>query len=869
MHSLWSRAAQAQSSCRCRICLHSGRTIIRRSTNAAPKRKITAGDIFTACYTTILGTATVLDAARKDARKKELDEKLEKARAALSTLSTQDSPGQQGRADYHADSGVTTTSQSRSRGSSGNEPNAASVTKALFQELGPIYGITPRPLPRPLWIQTQLDWAEVESAIVAEERDPGYTLREPVSARKLERTTTTVIDLVNQLKWRVQTSESTRSQDALTMKGERSRSKELAWKELEDALCSPHYPCYYHPSEDVEDAVKARSLLGESIRRIFNQAASSTEMVAKICYNILACRVPPSIHTYNVLIAGFNRIQRPDLAQTVIDSYIHKTTWPATQQTIVCLLNHYRGTNQVEGLRDIIQRMRGVKDDGLHFRIIDKAAIRSKHWLDWATENCASRKHAFVQKAHRNDDVFNSIIKGWLYCGELGNACMAFVACLRNGGSVTIQTLQELFTACITTVDYQAARRLVRGFAKNVREFVTLLNRIIHQESIATSRQVILSISQLLDVCWLPPDKMFASDLKAHDKTLQRLRSFVDTTRFKLEIQETAQLCKATFKEIHSFGPLVDRLDRAIATIDSAQRSREKVTEAHLKFSRLAGFASMERSYHRLEARIKTTTALVTAAIIKIKTGYDFDPSGLLASKQPTDYHQKIRHESLVNALQSIQIRRGPMTQDGIRSQLLQRLPDPILAERLKNSGNPENLAIRTLTSFYASNPNTPRSENSGHNGSISKLERELTGIEDTTKAILFSHLNCDRQRYLRHRYPDWYQMPLEPLVKYHMRRQRKSVREVSPSIHVDIKQTDVVESRDHENPARRATEEPWIALEDPRESDDMATSKRRAANLADIEGVLRLGRPIPNFRSANPSVLRDEDVHLPLVALG
>ncbi|KAI0384627.1 hypothetical protein F5Y04DRAFT_217847 [Hypomontagnella monticulosa] len=865
MHSLWARAAQAQSSCRCRICLHSGRTIIRRSTNAASRRKVTAADIFTACYTTILGTATVLDAARKDARKKDLDEKLEKARAALSTLSIQDSPGQQGAVNNDADPSVADTSQNRVHRSSGNESNAANVTKALFQELGPIYGITPRPLPRPLWIQSQLEWAEVESAIVAEERDPGYVLREPISSRQMQRTTDTVLDLINQLIWKQQISESTRSQDVLMMNGEHSGSRDIVWEELEDALRSPHYGYYYHPSDDAVDAVKARSYLGKSIRRIFNQAASSTEIVARICYDMLTCSVPPTIHTYNTLIAGFNRIQRPDLAQTVIDSYIHRTTWPATQQTIVCLLNHYRGTNQVDGLRDIIQRMRGVKDDGLHFRIISKDTVRSRSWLDWAEKNCASRKHTFVQRAYRTDDVFNSLIKAWLYCGELGNASMALIACLRNGGSVTIQTLQELFTACITTVDFPAARRLVKGFAKNIREFVNLLHKVVRQESIGTSRQVVLNVLQLLDMCHPPPNKIFSTDLKTYDKTLRRLRSFVNTTRLELEVRETAYLCEVTLKEVNSFGPLINRLNRAIANINSAQRSRSKCTEAYVKFNRLAILASIDRSYQKLEAGIKVTTALVTAAILKIKTGYDFDPSGLLNSNQPMNYRQKNHHDSLIKALQSIQVRGGAMTQRDIKSQLLQRLPDPILAGRLKESGNIENLSIRTLISFYTPTPIRVKSQDCDCSDSISQLEQELASIEDTTRAILFSYLNCDRQRHLRHQYSDWYQMPLEPLVKYHMRRRRKAINEVSASI--DLKQTDVVESRDHKSPALRAVEEPWNALEDA-VADDMA-SKRRAANLADIERGLRLGRPIPKFRSANPSVLRDEDVHLPLVALG
>lgn len=785
-------------------------------------------------------------------RKKELDEKLEKARAALGSLGVQDSSSQQGGGVDSPDSGTAIISRSSDDGSRRKEQVAAN---GLLRELGVLCEITRRPVSRPSWIQTQLEWAHVEAAIVAEEQDSGCILREPKSAQQLRRTTMTVVELVNQLIYRSQTYKSTRSQD---VDAEQKNSVDDAvYKELKDILQTFHYPSYNQPTEDPSDAARTRFLLGESIRRIFNHAANAKEIVTKICYNLLTAGVPPSIHTYNTLIAGFNRIQRPDLAQTVVDSYIHRTTWPATEQTAVCLLNHYRGVNQEDGIRDIIQRMRGVRGDGLHFRIIDKKAIYTRDWLAWAIENCASRKYTYVERMRRTDAVFTSIIKGWLYCGELGNAGAAFVTCVRYGGSITIQTLQELFRACLSTVDYTAARRLVAGLAKNMRSFATWIDCTIRQESVNTSRQLIMSLLNLVNICRLPFN--FTPVSESYDQTLQGLRSLINLTRFELEIQETANLCVATFEELTSSGSLVTRLDKVLAMLDSAQLSRQKAARSLARFGRLAELLSIERRCRDLETRIKTTTALTTATILKIKTGYELDPSAILTSKQESPiwyqreyffWYQRQRYDSLVNALQNIQINWGPMTKEDIRSQLLRRLPDPVLSRRLGNSGHPENLGIRALTSFYVSG----MTHTNGHqyvfcSRPISQLEQELTDIENTIRAILFAHLSGDTQRKLRFQYPNFYKMPFKKLYKYQLR--RSIFKTVSA---IDEQQSGIIKPHGQIKPATRASEG---LLGIPRD-----------IHLG-IEEGLHLDHSSTKLRSAGSSELRDADAALPLSALG
>ncbi|KAI1106449.1 hypothetical protein F4804DRAFT_29964 [Jackrogersella minutella] len=862
MHSLWSRAAQAHSSCRCRLCLHTSHLSVRRSTNAVSRRKVSAADLFTACYTTILGAATVIDAKRKENRKKDLDEKLEKARAALDRLGVQDELSwQDGGSQYHnADTTNANALQSQTRGSRKEGLNA---TNALLRELVALCEITRRPMPRPSWMQTQLEWVHVEAAIAMEEQDPEYIFREPKSSRQLQATTTAVVDLVKELILQSLTSESVRSQDDIKMQEGDTGPGDLVLQELKAILHTLHYPSYYQPSEDADETAKNRFILGESIRRIFNKANSTREIVAKICYNLLICSAPPSIHTYNILIAGFNRIERPDLAQTIIDSYIHRTTWPATRQTIVCLLDHYRGINEVEGWRDIVLRMRGVKDDGLHYRIVDKTAIYTYDWLEWAKKNCASRKTAYVERARRDGDVFNSLIKGYLYRGELGNASMAFIASLREGGFVPVQTLLQLFMTCLIRVDITVARQLVQGFAKSMRKFTVFVKRIVLEESIVTSRQVVMSLSRILDICWFPDKHIFRRVVEVYDWTLRKLQAFITRVRIEIELQETVDLCDAMLKEIESSDSLVSRLDRATAALDSAQQSRQKVTAALIDFSKLAKILSIDRRCRDLDLSIETTTALANVITIKRRTGYDFDPSGLLTSKI-TGYLEKVRRKSIINALRCIQMYHGPSTQGDIKLQLLRNLPDPVLARKFEKSGDAENLTIRTLTTFYAPKLGHPKvRRDCYYSNSIRQLELDLADTLDTTKAILFAHLLCGSQLRLRYRFSNWDEMPLHKLVEYHLRGGICSrTRWLGGT-----QQTGITGSRDQEKPATKTRLKAPAALKDAYEAEGVVSKKPTASHSA-IERKRHLSRPIAKLRSASPSVLGEENVRPPLAAM-
>ncbi|KAH9896403.1 hypothetical protein F4778DRAFT_746328 [Xylariomycetidae sp. FL2044] len=778
MLSLWSRASPARSTCRCRLCIHTApapHIVARRSTTAASRRKVTAADIFTACYTTILGTATILDAQRKEVRKQELDGKLEKARAALDNLAVRETANRTPEPGQPPDNEIVidATTEPRLRTLTlalKPDDEAPHTTGSLLAELKSLCEVTHRPKPAISWSDSLLDWINIEASIVAEENNPDDVLREPNSSEQLTWARDTVLDLVDELLWRSQKKPSRQLED---VPRERTEGEEMILRELQEIRQSPHYPNYESPALDPARTSGTRSLMNEAIRRILYQPTSDVEKVGKICYNLLTSSSLPSIHTYNTLMAGFNRIRRPDLAQAVVDSYIYVTPWPATQQTIACLLCHYRGLKSVKGLRNLVKLMRGVKDTGLKYYVVSRDKVHGEEWLKWIREKCASRTYTFVQRAHRGNDVFKHLITTWLHLGRLGVAAMVFVACLRNGAMVPVQTLQSLLDACIAAVDHATANKIARGIMKWHHNFMEMYGDMLDRyPNFAIRRQLIESLSKLLQLSYLPYDMMDVNSPE-HLEMTRLFKSFIDRAMTQIDIHESAKLCEEVTEALNLGGSLienVDKLDMAIMKLANAQRHEQRRQDHFAGFDAVARVFMAERWVRKIEARTRDIVLSAKAMILKFKTGWDVEVKAL--PQRSTTFQQRRQH-GLLSALESIQLNAEEMTQEDVKRQLLEKLPDARLANLFRRFGDWENLTIRALVTFYE-----PVSSKSAHqkddfhrySKSTRQVAQRLDDATDISRALLFTHLGGDRQRKVRYYYPVWCEMPLEKLVEYHTR---------------------------------------------------------------------------------------------------
>jgi len=83
MLALWSLATKTQSSCGCHSCLNTATKLARRTTIATGRKRLKVSDCFTACYSTILGSAVLLDAAVKENRNKEWDRRIAEVKSSI------------------------------------------------------------------------------------------------------------------------------------------------------------------------------------------------------------------------------------------------------------------------------------------------------------------------------------------------------------------------------------------------------------------------------------------------------------------------------------------------------------------------------------------------------------------------------------------------------------------------------------------------------------------------------------------------------------------------------------------------------------------------------------------------------------------
>ncbi|KAI1305510.1 hypothetical protein F5Y03DRAFT_153738 [Xylaria venustula] len=741
MQALWSRAAQAQASCHCRMCLHSTNALTRRATTAAPRRRVTAADIFTACYTTILGTAALIDARHKNERRQELDEKLGRARAALKQLD-------------NAVDGKNGASQGPISSSSGEipaylQPKIGSESdRPLLEELRSICNATYRPKVRQSWMRDQVEWVNIEAAVAAEEFDPKVSFREPVTHKDLEHTTTSILDLVDEL------LQLTRISSSQQVKGEVPTPHHVAEgiiTELVRLRRGREFPSYQFPTADGSYTAYVRAYLNRSIRRIFHQAVTSRETVARICYNLITSGVPPTVHTYNTLIVGFNRMQRPDLAQAVINSYLDSKICSATQQTAICLLNHYRRPGGKEGMREVVQRMRLDWDDGGQLSTSHNDRVR------------LAREHKWP-KAKRTDPIFDHLIRGWLYHEEVGIACMTFVAGLRHSASIPIYTIRELFRSCLATADFSSARKLLAGIAQNFERFKAYLAWIIKNNTITVLREVLQGLHQIITICWLPFGEIWGETYQTYATAAISLEAIISHLDAQLEIQEEAQRAPSEPTALDPFKMGLAHLGLTLSSLDRARLSTRTLTESERVYARIAMRLSIEKRLSDLEEQMQSISAAFNAAIIGIKTGHDFDETSVLFCDKGGRIFENQRLAAR-RALGQLDASDDSLTIEDIASRLFREAPNKDLTRPLEEYDNWKRLSISTLISFFGSDPvsSTP-DQGEELSQSYLEVEKQCRAATESIHGLIFAHLTTERQLKIMYRENSYHEVSTKKL---------------------------------------------------------------------------------------------------------
>lgn len=449
MQLLSSRAVQAQTYT-CASCAILLNLPIRRTAITPNRlRKPTIGHVPTASYTTVLTSATPPDSRLRPTRRNDL-RRLSRAgrsmvasRHQASSLATEDE-------DEHSlhlfDPVTTMSSICKSKEALSRFEETEHAYRVFLQDLHSLYDKTNRRgRTRPRYPEVNLE--PVEGAL-KKDRESFTNHREAVTEHQFERYHDMINKLVDDLIKQAYFDEHPED-PALARRN--IESLDSAWTAIR-LLRSEGYPRYTHPAVDPIAAREARDRLSETIDYLFERNRDQIRVkpkfqVAKICYNLLVCKFPPTIHHYNALILGFSRQDMPNLVDLVAASLLHNSRLRSTTMTVVCLFLHYRKIRDIQGFYGIIRRLVAVDPRGI---------LRTRRWISPDSKNgvvsrfvlrsdVVLRRDAMaVEIPERTMGIYDALMIGLLSFDRTKDAVKVLHACMQEGVGVRFQLFSRL-----------------------------------------------------------------------------------------------------------------------------------------------------------------------------------------------------------------------------------------------------------------------------------------------------------------------------------------------------------------------------------------------------------------------------------------
>ncbi|EHK15936.1 uncharacterized protein TRIVIDRAFT_40132 [Trichoderma virens Gv29-8] len=518
MQTILSRAGKAPRS-GCKACTSAIETLGKRPVSA--RRKPTFAELFTACYSSVFATAALVDAVRKDDRRKELDRQLEEVRKELADL-------QDGRQRPSSDDD-----------SKGPELNLRQMD-ALWQSLKKIYNSRPymKEIHQPATISAsdviealkhehygsssdplrnskrQINYDRLEGAIMQEESAKGRYYREPRNQAQLLRESLSTETLVRKLLDRTRYLPEDQSGPSL----QKARN-----------LLEKGSPGFTFRSIDAARARDNTILLNKRLRAL--GAASNLSMkekVGRICYNLLVSSHPPDIHTYNTLIVAFNKSGHHSFAEALVASFFQYRLLQPTPSTFIAILNHYQCTNNhgrfLRALACItgLDNRTGAKVRRRHISDIEE----NPNLLPWALD---SRRRTLTgdwiwDHLPLSQPLVEEIIGGLLHFKLFDQAAAFFISCMQSGVNLSLDSVKYFLDECINALDWKAAVRLTSSFARSQPTLQRLLRVGGDDES---TSYIAGRVRVLLDICGLggpdKPSKSLLVNLKVSGPSFNKL----------------------------------------------------------------------------------------------------------------------------------------------------------------------------------------------------------------------------------------------------------------------------------------------------------------------------------------------------------
>lgn len=249
---------------------------------------------------------------------------------------------------------------------------------------------------------------------------------------------------------------------------------ELLVPMLDGTTPAPDYPKVGTVGSNT-DATSLNATLDSITRTDGLQEGNYDLMIAKICYNLLTSTSVPNAGTYEVLIRAFMKLQKPDLAELVVNRFKDTKLRP-DEGILSAILVHYGLADDPEKFYTTIRQMAGLEDGlGLEkHHIFDLTKPRIQQWaLD---RNVIHRCGYLQEKANRNSNIYESLIRGCMNFHNLDGALRYLKTAIKEGCYVRTHLFADLvyYSLCcpertgallriVTAISWQFGKRAKPG----------------------------------------------------------------------------------------------------------------------------------------------------------------------------------------------------------------------------------------------------------------------------------------------------------------------------------------------------------------------------------------------------------------------
>ena len=506
MQTLWARAAQVRSTCRCSLCASPANALARRVTGVPVKRGIRQGDVFLVFSSTLAFEATVIDSVRKDARSKQWDKVIVEGREQVEAVDADHEKRIQALLDSAEGRVVQGDGQKQhTRKKSAPRIRLDWNWQGLFSwatrvdELRSATGFEDWKGP-PLSLLTTLKATELRE-LLSDKRilrhfyggpDCANLAAEPykphVSTKKLRTLEWSITKLVLRILWafcgqnsykfltRIPTDHLTHivpMEDGLSfyhswnMKLLQANGKlgelfsHIEDSDVYDRFERPDMPRYDAESTTYEDGwIHLNTTLHAMLQEMKDEEKLDSPM-AQLCQHLLLSRTPPNIHTYNLLLVRFCQLEETPLVHIVLESMWESHIRP-NEITHATVLRFFTVTGNKAEFSLYVKRMRGLQG-GLALADPNKPLsplLKSRVHL------FGERLHRIAEKARMNQEVYSALIVGLLRFFDPEDAMYWYRAMINEGWRPTAEVLTAILrTSCVRN-DWSAGMAAWQQFTK-------------------------------------------------------------------------------------------------------------------------------------------------------------------------------------------------------------------------------------------------------------------------------------------------------------------------------------------------------------------------------------------------------------------